>query len=471
MADGIKKISENVIKPGRALTLTNTNVVDYDGIPAGSLRTVPATGGLQYKITNNNWSKFIGEGILQFGTVTTNLLANKCVTNPKVADSAIDTRTLANNAVTTPKIVNLNITTEKLAQACVTTPKIADKAIIEVKIADSSISERTIITSAVTTSKIADRAIIESKIAKHAVTNYQLADNSVETRNILNKNITFEKIADGAVYGAKIPNSGIDHMHIRANAITNEKIADGAVTGGAGKIAAQTITSYNIKDKSLSTVNFADKCITGAKIADLAIGSGHIANDAITKVKLESSIRNVIDNAIMHDANGHVKIKKSLAVGANARSGYALSVDGDIIANKIYNAVYMDIAEAYIPGEDLEPGDIVAMGSDGKVYKADIFSKCIVGVVSDQYANCFGATPEELENKTKVAVGLIGKVPVKIKGYACIGQYVCLSDESGIGYATTDKRRVVGKVLENLNPECALDENKISEVLCLIYPN
>ena len=472
MADGIKKISENVIRPGRALTLTSTDVADYEGIPSGSLRTNMNTQGLQYKISNNNWSKFMGEGILEFGSITTNLLANKCVTNPKIADQAVDTRTLQDFSVTEIKIKDLNVTTSKVANLAITTPKLNDLAVTEPKIANNSISERTIQTNAVTNSKIADRAITEIKIANSAVTNYQLAKDAVQTMNILDLNVTFDKIDNGAVYGAKIPDSGIDHMHLRANAVTTVKVADGAITGGAttlgtGKIAQQTITSYNIADKSISSINLADKSITGEKIEEAAVESKHLSNEAVTKQKLHSSIQTTIDNAVVHDSTGHAKVIKSLSIGTNPKAGYALAVDGDMVANKVYNAVYMDIAEGYIPGEELSVGDIVCLKEDGKVYKSTLSSSCIVGVISDQYAACYGATPEELKNKTKVAVGLIGKVNVKIKGPIKLGQYVNLSYVKGAGMASSNKNMAIGKALETKHA----NENEISEVLCLIFPN
>ena len=87
--------------------------------------------------------------------------------------------------------------------------------------------------------------------------------------------------------------------------------------------------------------------------------------------------------------------------------------------------------------------------------------------MSDQYAACYGATPEELENKTKVAVGLIGKVPVKVKGPTTIGQYIGSSNISGVGITSTSRRRAVGKVLATKK----VHEDEIYEVLCLIFPN
>jgi hypothetical protein len=126
---------------------------------------------------------------------------------------------------------------------------------------------------------------------------------------------------------------------------------------------------------------------------------------------------------------------------------------------------YQDLAEAYIPGEDLDPGDIVAMHEDGKVYLANSLDNCVVGVVSEDYANCFGATKQELFEGSKIAIGLIGKVLVKVKGPIKIGQQVAVSlSDPGIGYATNNKG--IGQALQTI--ECDFDE--INEVLVQIRP-
>jgi hypothetical protein len=105
------------------------------------------------------------------------------------------------------------------------------------------------------------------------------------------------------------------------------------------------------------------------------------------------------------------------------------------------------------------------MHEDGKVYKAESINDCIVGVISDEFANCLGATKEELFNGSKVAVGMIGKVLVKVKGPIKIGQQVAVSlSDLGIGCASNS--RGIGQALHSI--DCDFDE--INEVLVQIRP-
>lgn len=54
MSDGIKKVSENIIRHGRALTLVGREINDYDGIPVGTLRAIKEEQGLEYKFADNS---------------------------------------------------------------------------------------------------------------------------------------------------------------------------------------------------------------------------------------------------------------------------------------------------------------------------------------------------------------------------------------------------------------------------------
>ena len=152
--DGIKKINENVTRPGRALTITDMAVRDYEGIPNGTVRCDTNNKGLDFKQGLNDWSKFDAYHSLLDGSIVTSLIANKAITNPKIGDSAVDTRTIANDAVVTSKIKNLNVTTDKLNNSAVTTIKIADQNVTTDKLQDYS----------VTTVKVADQNITTSKI-------------------------------------------------------------------------------------------------------------------------------------------------------------------------------------------------------------------------------------------------------------------------------------------------------------------
>ena len=161
-----------------------------------------------------------------------------------------------------------------------------------------------------------------------------------------------------------------------------------------------------------------------------------------------------------------VKIGSEDADGKSMANG-SLRVYGDIRADRVYNMAYADLAEGYIPGEDLEPGDIVELREDGKVYKAysNGLPAVIVGVVSDEYATCYGASKEELEEGSKVAVALIGKVHVKIKGPVRIGEPVKINNIPGVGLPWSNNNIVVGKALETV------EEDGMHKVLCLIKPS
>ena len=144
-----------------------------------------------------------------------------------------------------------------------------------------------------------------------------------------------------------------------------------------------------------------------------------------------------------------------------------LHCTGDIEGNRVYFMTYQDLAEAYKPGEDMQPGDIVAMREDGLVYKANAFDQCVVGVISNEFANCLGATIEEIENGSKVAVGTIGKIHVSVRGPVKLGQQIhVIGADSGIGSASWTTINSIGKALETI--ECGT--NEINKVLVQIRP-
>ena len=114
----------------------------------------------------------------------------------------------------------------------------------------------------------------------------------------------------------------------------------------------------------------------------------------------------------------------------------------------------------------LDSTDIVAMAEDGKVYKANSINDCIVGIVSDEYACCYGALENEIEAGEKVPVGMIGQIHVKVKGPVRLGQKISLSNEAGIGEANWMNGMNIGKALESI--ECNYGE--VHRVLVQVRP-
>jgi hypothetical protein len=154
------------------------------------------------------------------------------------------------------------------------------------------------------------------------------------------------------------------------------------------------------------------------------------------------------------------------AFTGNATFGGNITAAGTITATKVYNAVWNDLAEAYrcYDSENIpEAGDIVEITDKGGITKASANSKKIVGVVSDCYAILLGANSLEIQMKVKIPVGLVGKVPVKIKGKCQIGDII-VSGDDGIGIVNNNPSygTILGKVLEIKEVE------NVERVLCLI---
>lgn len=460
--DGIKKINENVIRPGRALTITGTAIRDNEAIPNGTLRCDMNNKGLTFKEDLNLWSKFDAFEALLPGTIVTDLLANKCVTNPKIADQAVDTRTLRDDAVTTPKILNLNITTEKINNQAVTTPKIANLNVTTEKLNDFAVIEQKIGSSAVTTPKIMNSAVTENKIADNAVTREKIINLAIDNSKIANNTIENAKYANQSIYGAKIKDAGIETVHLIDYCVTTGKLGTGSVV--TDKISDRQVTSSKIALKNVYSEHIADKGIIESNIADQQVNTRVLKDGSVTLQKLDPSLRNQIETA----DEDCIKYNSQDDVYINRGTRSNLVVAGNIEAKgKVFNGVYKDLAEGYEPGEYLEPGDIVEVRDDLKVYRAQGKLTTIVGVISDEFATCFGSTPEELEAGKKVPVGLIGRVHVKVRNSVKAGDKIYV-DSDGVGTASpksTSKYLLVGKALET-NTKTGL--NKVE---CLIFPS
>lgn len=461
--DGIKKINENVTRPGRALTITDTAVRDYEGIPNGTIRCNTNNKGLDFKESLNNWSKFDAYNCLLDGSIVTDLIANKAITNPKLGDSSVDTRVIANDAVVTSKIKNLNVTTDKLNNSAVTTIKIADQNVTTEKIEDYAIITSKLSDKCVTHRKIDNEAVIETKIAPSAVTNTKIMNLAVDNNKLANNTISYEKYANQSIYGAKIKDNGIETLHLADYVITTGKLSTGCIT--TPKIADRQVTESKIALGNIYNSHIASKSLLESAFADEAINTRVIKDGCVTADKLDPNLKYKIENAdkdcIKYNDRDDVYIDRS--------NNSNLVVSGNIEAKgRVFNAVYKDLAEGYMPGEYLEPGDIVEYReADKKVYRATGKLNTVVGVMSDEFATCFGATYEELADGDKVPVGLIGVVSVKVTGDVVAGQKIVVS-KNGVGYATnnTNGLLVVGKALQT-----AKNQQGIHKVECLIYPN
>lgn len=460
MAEGIRKINELVLGLDRTLIFTTEKTLNQ--IPGGTLYINPTNGNVKYRQSGReDWSRFTPSNLLDNKSITAKHIANSTITNAqiadntiqnknlmdltissgKIADNAISRQKIQNNAINAAKIENLTIVNDKIAERTIQASKLAEGAVNDFVLAPDSVKEHHISNNAVTRNKIANRAIDGSKIE----------DQSVNTNHYFPSSVTKEILGVGCVINEKLAANSVATVNIQNGAITTDKIANNGVTG------------EKIQNGVITTDKLAAASVTAEKLGNNAVGTQHIVDAAVTRNKLEPNVRNDIQNAIKL-ISGTAHVAGHMTIANN------LTVTGTINASKVYSAVYNDLAEGYVPGESLSAGDIVELKEDGKVYRVAGHggTPCIVGVVSDCYAACYGATEEELQKGKKVAVGLIGRVPVKVSGPVKIGQNIGVNTKGfkGIGQATSLFNPIkIGKALE------AKTDDSIGEVLCLIFPN
>lgn len=98
------------------------------------------------------------------GSITTEKLANNCVTNAKIGPLSVGWANLQNHCINSLKINAKAIVAENLADDCVTTDKLADNAVTSAKIKPSAVGTSQLADGAVSTVKIADQAVDTTKL-------------------------------------------------------------------------------------------------------------------------------------------------------------------------------------------------------------------------------------------------------------------------------------------------------------------
>lgn len=467
MAEGIKKISENVTVENRALVITNPSVADNDAISIGALQSNPTERGLRLKTSKGVYSLFDATKILESLSITNSLLGIKCVTKDKISENAVGTEQLEDGSVTELKLGNDSVTRNKIKNGEVIQGKLGVDAVLNINLKNECVTNEKILNNTIQNNKLYDYTITNKKIAQGTIDTGCLAPNAVTNVKILDNTIENSKYKQYSIYGDKIANNAIKNIHLDVNSVNTVNILNGAIN--SDKIGEKQIFEKHIEDLQIIDRHIHPGAVTEIKIHDGAVSSNKIKDKSVNLLKLSDDVLDLIGDPVQYDQDNNVELRNNLKVKGN------VVADGTISASKIYNAVFMDLAEAYEPAPNVTfvPGDIVEVREDGLLYKADSIStnkdKAIVGVVSNEYAQCFGATEEELENNKKIAVGMIGKVHVNVVGPVKIGEYIGACKD-GIGVSenvdlSLSNKHIIGKALETNK------SNEPKKVLCLIFPN
>lgn len=126
-----------------------------------------------------------------------------------------------------------------------------------------------------------------------------------------------------------------------------------------------------------------------------------------------------------------------------------ITASGDIRANRVYNAVYNDLAEFFEKedkGEFIEAGDVVYFTESGKVtkYGHGVNPRAIAGVVSSEETYGFVLGGDGLEEDQKVPVGLCGRVYLKTDIDVRAGDLLAVNEEGEIQVVEYYDQTVLG---------------------------
>ena len=129
-------------------------------------------------------------------------------------------------------------------------------------------------------------------------------------------------------------------------------------------------------------------------------------------------------------------------------------VSGDVTANRVWNAVYNDLAE-YMekanPSEEIKAGDVVAFTDDGKVTKAinlagpNLVNR-VAGIVSGPETMGYVLGGAGLSPDERVPVALTGRVYLNIEGLDIqTGDLIALKNNGTLEIVSDYTRAVIGK--------------------------
>lgn len=179
--------------------------------------------------------------------------------------------------------------------------------------------------------------------------------------------------------------------------------------------------------------------------------------------------------------SGYSAFTDGIGVSATARNGVALyarsdsgnpieaygsdisdrefyvSNGGDVYADGTFNPGGADFAEMLPAVDDLEPGDVLAVGSDGKLTRSiQAYQPTVVGVYSTQ-PGFLGGAGEDADLTGKIPLAVLGVVPVKASvenGAIRPGDLLIASSTPGHAMKTGPNPpagTILGKALEGLD--------------------
>lgn len=126
------------------------------------------------------------------------------------------------------------------------------------------------------------------------IENYQLGDqiiqsnniaaNTITSTNIANGSITLNKLASDSVDSSKIVDGTIQAIDLGTDCVTTSKILDSNVT--TNKVNDLAITTNKLANQSVTTTKIANSAITNTQLDNLSVDTNNIIDNSVTNAKL-----------------------------------------------------------------------------------------------------------------------------------------------------------------------------------------
>jgi hypothetical protein len=225
---------------------------------------------------------------------------------------------------------------------------------------------------------------------------------------------------------------------ITDNESTNESnalifTAGGDVDGGNLGLESDGTLTYNPSTGLVTATGFVGT-LAGAVTGNVT-GTASIAT-TITLVATNATDATHFP-VFVDTATGNENPRTDTGFTYNSNSG---TLTSSVFAGEATSALYADVAEMYLPDADYSAGTVVCIGGSEEVTSCST-SDLPAGVVSTDPAYLMNAGLED-----GVAVGLVGRLPVRVVGAVTKGQVVKV-DSDGVASATGTGERV-GVALE-----------------------
>ena len=209
------------------------------------------------------------------------------------------------------------------------------------------------------------------------------------------------------------------------------------------------------------TITFEDPCTVGEDI--VVIFNTKLNIDVVDAHYHDDRYLQLTGGALTGELiiTGTSRASGKLYAGSSAPSNTArLNYDGYFYASRVYNAVYNDLAECFIPDGNINYEEVknrIVQIINGKVSLSNPSSYTSVGVVSDNYAFLIGGSEEEILNNEKIPIGLVGTLWVD--SYHPVDNnylgYFIYSGNDGKALVVTDfdylcnyHGKIVGKIID-----------------------